>query len=228
MSERCGEPGCYATNEVDVCYTPAYNFTGQATPIRVGPSVAAPIVRSETGTPVYVAPGAVFNIQSTRNPGCDRTPPVRPTDGHFTWGYQDRRYGTSKSGWLDFYYLQWAGSFPYYVCGPAGEDWDCRVQGDAGCGSGNFCSGSPDFGNASSKNGELAEVIAEQLYLRYSYQSTAFRYLVGGDRVRRRCQVIGTLADGRTIDYHCVEVVEAAWAPTGGRGWVGTQWIRDL
>jgi len=60
----------------------------------------------------------------------------------------------------------------------------------------------------------LASFAEYHRYLRYAPGSTAFRYLVGGDRVR-------LLVEWRAADHWLgVEVAQARWTPRGARGWV--------
>ncbi len=163
---------------------------------------------ADDGSVVALAAGQQFGRQSTRNPGCLDRPPLRPAVAGFVWGYC-MPPATRKSGWMRLADLVPDLDSERHACGPAGADFDRRSP--SGCGG--HCDGRAltEFAPASG----VASVDARDVYLRYAPGSTAFRYLVDGDRVR-------LLAEGRAdyAGWTGVEVRHAAWAAAGARGWL--------
>jgi hypothetical protein len=198
--------GLYGTDQVDVAYEPWRAIT--PTVLRVGPNADAPAVLADDGSVVGLEAGQRFGRQSTRNPRCLDRPPLRPAVAGFVWGYC-MPPATAKSGWMRVADLVADPQSEPRACGPAGADFDRRDPSSCG----GHCDGRPvtTFARAS---GEVT-VGARDLYLRYAPGSTAFRYLVRGDRVRR-------LVDGRgdNAGWAGVEVRSAPWTPAGARGWV--------
>lgn len=197
-------PGIYGTDAVDVAYEPWRAV--RATALRVGPSSRAPVVLSDAGEPVGLAAGGHLGRQSTRNPSCSDSPPLRPAEGGFVWGYC-MPPATRKSGWMRLADLVRDPAYDELACGPAGEDFDPRDP--EGCGG--HCDGRPPTGVAPASGTAAVEV--REAYLRYAPGSTAFRYLVRGDTVRRLVRA----EQGR---WTAVEVRSARWAGAGTRGWV--------
>jgi hypothetical protein len=170
--------------------------------VRVGPSSSAPQIST-----IYA--GKTFGRQSTRNPFCSHTPPLRGDDNGYVWGYiatNSNDIDKGLSGWVALSQLSdnpgWGGT----ACGPC-CDFDCRK--DPGV-CGGHCQNAADPA-ASSVSGRRV-VTAREAYLRYAPGSTPYRYLVANDTVDRLCLV----NDGWT----CVQVASARWAPAGARGWV--------
>jgi hypothetical protein len=210
---RCGRDGCWDSNSIDVCYAPWRAVRDSW--LRVGPSSSAPTVKAN-GVAVQLKAGNPFGRQSTRNPGCDPSPPLRGAAGSppYVWGYIVQPPGTSvfgngKMGWINLADIVDYSSYPHLTCATA--DFDCRTSVNT-C---RRCDCAENPGSASSVSGR-ADVDADDLYLRYGPGSTAYRYLVRNDVVDMLCRV---------GDYTCVSVVSADWAPTGGRGWVETAWL---
>jgi hypothetical protein len=98
-------------------------------------------------------------------------------------------------------------AFEHLACGPANADFD-RRRPDA-CGG--HCDGRPLTGVRAVSGS--ARVSARDVYLRWAPGSTAFRYLVRGDEVRRLAQT----ANARWIG---VEVQSGRWARRRLRGWI--------
>lgn len=206
MSRPTLPRGLHGADEVDVAYEPWRAHARTA--LRIGPDAEAPAVLADDGSAVVVGRGQLFGRQSTRNPRCLDRPPLRPAVGGFVWGYC-LPPATRKSGWMRLADLAPAPLAERHACGPAGADFDRRDP--ASCGG--HCDGRPV--DAFSVTSGEAIVAARDVYLRYAPGSTAFRYLVRGDRVRR-------LVDGRGDHrgWVGVEVRRARWTPTGRRGWV--------
>jgi hypothetical protein len=196
--------GIYGPDLVDVGYEPWTAL--QPTALRLGPSVEAPVVLSDRGEPVELARGQHFGRQTTRNPRCSDHPPLRAAIDGFVWGYC-MAPATRKSGWMQLSDLTPDLDLGQLACGPGGADFDRRHP--QACGG--HCDGRPLTDVRA--DGGLATVVARDLYLRYAPGSTAFRYLVGGDTVRR-------LVRAREGRWTGVEVRTARWTRTGTRGWV--------
>lgn len=198
--------GLYGSDQVDVAYEPWRAVTSST--LRLGPDPRAPAVIADDGDVVALRAGQHFGRQSTRNPRCLDRPPLRPAVAGFAWGYCMAPV-TRKSGWMRLADLQPDPETERRACGPAGADFDRRDPNSCG----GHCDGSPVTA-VRAVSGE-AVVDAQDVYLRYAPGSTAFRYLVRGDRIRR-------LVGG--VDTHAawvgVEVQQALWASTGTRGWL--------
>lgn len=204
MSERCGLEGCWDQNEVDICWR--RYVTNKATALRYGPSLSTDVVPQQmtcVGTGALAA-GETVCLQSTRNPTCLESPPLRPAENGFVWAYEN---DCKISGWIPAADVAPQAGTP--CCGPAAQDFPCGVPAEPRCEQAEECHPEPS-GTASSRSG-CARVNARELTLRYAPQSTAFRYLLDGDIVRRRC--------GHSSGYHCVDVLESNTAQ-GARGWV--------
>jgi hypothetical protein len=196
--------GLFGTNRVDVAYEP-WRAVRSAT-LRVGPSTRAPAVISDSGEAVRLGAGQYLGRQTTRNPGCFDSPPLRGAVEGFVWGYGIPP-ATRKSGWMLLSALEPAPTVEHLACGPADADFDRRRP--HACGG--HCDGRPltDVRTASGS----ARVNARDVYLRWAPGSTPFRYLVRGDEVRRLVRT----ANARWIG---VEVRTARWASRRTRGWV--------
>jgi hypothetical protein len=198
--------GLYGYDEVDVSYEPWRAV--RTTQLRVGPSAGAPVVLADDGVPVELLAGQHLGRQSTRNPRCLDAPPLRGAVQGFVWGYCLSPV-THKSGWMLLSDLERDPGLAELACGPAGADFD-RRQADS-CGG--HCDGRP-LSRVRASAG-AAVVSAREVYLRYAPGSTAFRYLVSGDEVRRLVQ---WSSGGAT--WVGVEARRARYVPRGGRGWV--------
>jgi len=196
--------GLFGPDLVDVAYEP-WRAVGSTT-LRLGPSSRAPAVKSDSGESIELAAGQHLGRQTTRNPGCLDAPPLRPAVEGFVWGYCLPPV-TRKSGWMLLSDLEPDPALERLACGPANADFD-RRRPDAG---GGHCDGRPLTGERPLSG--PARVSARDVYLRYAPGSTAFRYLVRGDEVRRLIQT----ANARWIG---VEVRTARWTRRGARGWV--------
>lgn len=196
--------GLFGTDGVDVGYEP-WRAIRQTT-LRVGPSPAAPVVKSDSGETVELPIDQHFGRQTTRNPGCLDRPPLRGAVDGFVWGYCIPPV-TRKSGWMLLSALEPDLAFERLACGPARADFDRRRP--AACGG--HCDGRPLTGTRDLSGS--ARVRAREVYLRWAPGSTAFRYLVRDDEVRRLIQTDNAAWIG-------VEVRAARWASRGTRGWV--------
>jgi hypothetical protein len=197
-------PGVFGTDLVDVAYEPWRAV--RSTVLRVGPSTRAAAVTSDSGESVELVAGQHLGRQTTRNPQCLDSPPLRGAVDGFVWGYC-MPPATRKSGWMLLSALEPDPGFEGLACGPANADFDRRRP--QACGG--HCDGQrlTDIRAASGS----ARVSAGDVYLRWAPGSTAFRYLVRNDAVR---QLVRT-ANGRWIG---VEVQTARWASRRTRGWV--------
>jgi hypothetical protein len=196
--------GLFGTNLVDVAYVPWRAV--RSTALRLGPSVRAPVVLADSGEPVGLAVDQHLGRQTTRNPMCLEAPPLRAAANGFVWGYCMPPV-TRKSGWMGLSDLVPDPTLDQLACGPAGEDFDRRFP--QACGG--HCDGRPLTGLRAATG--TAVVTAREVYLRYAPGSTAFRYLVRGDVVRR-------LARSQDGHWTGVEVRRARWAGRHARGWV--------
>jgi len=116
--------------------------------------------------------------QTTRNPECLDAPPLRGSVNGFVWGYC-LPPAVRKTGWMQLADLKADLALERLACGPADADFDRRrPQACAG-----HCDGRA-LRNVRDASGQ-AVVAAREVYLRYAPGSTAFRYLVRGDTVRR-------------------------------------------
>ena len=198
--------GLYGQDQVDVAYEPWR--AARETPLRVGPSADAPVVFADDGVPVALLAGQHLGRQSTRNPRCLDAPPLRGAVQGFVWGYCLSPV-THKSGWMLLGDLEPDPGLAQLACGPAGADFDRRQPGSCN----GHCDGRPLTGLRAAAG--VAAVSAREAYLRYAPGSTAFRYLVSGDEVRRLVQ----WSSGNAT-WVGVEARRAQWVPRGGRGWV--------
>lgn len=204
--------GFYGHDQVDVAYEPWRAV--RATPLRVGPSADAPVVLADDGVPVELLAGQHLGRQSTRNPRCRDTPPLRGAAGGFVWGYCLSPV-PHKSGWMRLSDLEPDAGLEQLACGPAGADFDRRQPSSCG----GHCDGRPL--TRVRRAAGVTVVSAREVYLRYAPGSTAFRYLTSGDEVR---QVVQWSSDGAT--WVGVEARRARWVPRGGRGWVLARALR--
>jgi hypothetical protein len=198
--------GLYGADQVDVAYEPWLAVAPAL--LLLGPDAQAPVVLADDGSIVELAAGQHFGRQSTRNPGCLDRPPLRPSVAGFVWGYC-MPPATRKSGWMRLADLEADPHVARRACGPAGADFDRREPGSCG----GHCDGRPVTAFAPASGDAI--VAARDLYLRYAPGSTAFRYLVRGDRVRRLVN-----ARGDHAGWTGVEVRNARWASAGTRGWL--------
>lgn len=191
--------GCDGTNRVAVCYASWKAIRNS--PLRTGPDARAPQVLHD-GRLVELRANEQFGRQSVRNASCDSTPGPRPSVNGYMWGYV---VSGDKSGWINLADVTPDNGGPE-LCGPAGEDFDCRPDRRVQCTS--ICDGGPvrDFDPASGRR-----AITTQTYLRWAADSTPFNYLTPGDEVR--------LLARKDSGWSCVEVSRASWIPTGQRGW---------
>jgi hypothetical protein len=194
----------FGTNLVDVAYEPWRAV--RSTVLRVGPSTRAAAVRSDSGESVELRADQHLGRQTTRNPECLDSPPLRGAVDGFVWGYC-MPPATRKSGWMLLSDLEPDPRFDGLACGPANADFDRRRP--HACGG--HCDGRALTGVRSASGS--ARVNARDVYLRWAPGSTPFRYLVRDDKVRRLVQT----ANGRWIG---VEVQTARWATRRTRGWV--------
>ena len=195
--------GLFGPDAVDVGYEPWRVLRESA--LRVGPDGRAAIV-THRGVLVRLAAGQHLGRQTTRNPSCLDRPPLRAAVNGFVWGY-GMAPAIRKSGWLAVADLELDVALVQLACGPAGADFDRRRP--RACGG--HCDGRSLSGLRAAAGS--ATVAAREVYLRYAPGSTAFRYLVRGDRVR----LLVRTADAAWIG---VEVRTARWASSGARGWV--------
>lgn len=195
--------GLHGTDRVDVAYEPWRAV--RPTPLRLGPSERAPVVLNG-GEPVGLETGQHLGRQTTRNPTCRDAPPLRRAIDGFVWGY-GMPPATRKSGWMLLADLEPDPRLDELACGPANADFD-RRHPDA-CGG--HCGGRALTGVSALPGAGVVDV--DDLYLRYAPGSTAFRYLVRGDVVRR----LARTADAR---WTGIEVRTARWIPARVRGWV--------
>lgn len=188
---------------VDIAYEPWRAV--RAAQLRLGPSADAPPVLSDDGVPVGLAVGQHLGRQSTRNPGCLDVPPLRGSRNGYVWGYC-MPPAVRKSGWMRSADLEPDPALKGLACGPADADFDRRRPQECG-----HCDGRALRGVVAVSGRALVE--AREVYLRYAPGSTAFRYLVRGDAVRR-------LVRSQNRQWTAVEVQTAQWAGRGTRGWV--------
>jgi hypothetical protein len=196
--------GIFGPDLVDVAYEPWRAL--RSTALRVGPSDGAPVVLSGSDVPVELAAAQHLGRQTTRNPECLDSPPLRPATEGFVWGYCMAPV-TRKSGWMRLSDLVPDPELDRLACGPARADFDRRHP--QACGG--HCDGRSLEGVQRATG--AAVVTAREVYLRYAPGSTAFRYLVRGDSVRPLIRS----QDGRWVG---IEVRAARWAGRGARGWV--------
>jgi hypothetical protein len=220
--------GCFGTYDVNVCYTPwvvtAAESGYSGVVLRKGPSFSATPVTHQDGSTVVIPVGGHFGRVSTRtgsvSSGCP-DPGPRPNQNGFLWGYWT---GFVRQGWMPYSvagvtYAVGDTSYTGTMCGPAGADFDCRKAKSA-CTGYNGCGGS-DVGSPTCSE-TYRPIISvgtdpseEKYYLRYAANSTTFAWLVPGDRVKR-----WGYKSGGTYNWSCVQVICAAYAPNGCRGWV--------
>jgi hypothetical protein len=202
--------GVFGTDQVDVSYEPWRAV--RPTPLRLGPSARAPQVRSDDGVPVGLAAGQHLGRQSTRNPGCLDSPPLRGSVDGFVWGYC-LPPAVRKSGWMRVADLEPDPAFEGLACGPADADFDRRRP--QACGGGH-CDGRPLSGLCDASGRAVVE--AQDVYLRYAPGSTPFRYLVRGDSVSRLLR--------SHPSWTAVEIRAGRWAGRRTRGWVLSETLR--
>lgn len=221
--------GCFGTYDINVCYTPWVVTAAEAgysgVVLRKGPSFsAAPVTYTDGTSPVVIPIGGHFGRCSNRtgsvSSGCP-DPGPRANQNGFLWGYW---VGFHRQGWMPYSVggttyavgdTGWSGT----MCGPASADFDCRLAKSA-------CTGYNGCGGASVGDPTCSEtyrpivsvgtdISEEKYYLRYGANSTTFAWLVPGDRVKR-----WGYKSGGTYNWSCVQVICAAYAPNGCRGWV--------
>ena len=196
--------GLFGPDRVDVAYEPW--LAVRRAELRVGPSSRAPAVKSDDGEAVRLVAGQHLGRQTTRNPGCLDTPPLRGAVDGYVWGYC-MPPATRKSGWMLLSALEADPEYEGLACGPANVDFDRRRPTACGghCDGRRLTDVRRVFGSA--------QVSAREAYLRWAPGSTAFRYLVRGDEVRRLVQT----ANARWVG---IEVRTARWAGRRLRGWI--------
>ncbi len=225
----CSLPaGCFGTQDINVCYSPWKVVAAEAGQtgviLRKGPSFSSAPVTRQDGTAVLIPIGGHFGRVSTRTgsiaAGCP-DPGPRPNQNGFIWGYW---VGFGRQGWMPYSvggttYAVGDSGWTGTLCGPAQKDFDCRKPtglcveyvGCGGAGVGNpTCS--ETIRPIITVGTDLSE---EKYYLRYGADSTTFAWLIPGDRVRR-----WGYKSGATHNWSCVEVLCAAYAANGCRGWV--------
>lgn len=209
MDARIALPrGLYGSDQVDAAYEPWRAVA--ATALRLGPSPDAGAVLDDAGDPVGLRAGQHFARQSTRNPRALDAPPLRGAVDGWVWGYCMSPV-THKSGWMRLSDLERDAGHERQACGPAGADFDRRDPRSCG-GHGD---GRPVSGLREASGRRVVD--AREVYLRWAPQSTAFRYLVRGDRVRELVRRPGWVG---------VEIQAARWAPKGARGWISASSLR--
>ena len=228
--------GCFGTESVNVCYSPwrvTATEPGQSNGVvvRKGPSFsAAPVTRHDTGGPVVISVGGHFARCSNRtgsvSQGCP-DPGPRPQQGPtgWIWGYW---VGYHRQGWMPFSvggvtYAVGDNTYANDLCGPDGADFDCRLGTEhpksdctdyTGCGGATV--GDPTCSETYRPIVSYPTDPSDQrFYLRYGANSTTFFWLVPGDRLKR-----WGYKSGGTYNWSCVQVICAAYAPNGCRGWV--------
>jgi hypothetical protein len=222
--------GCFGTEDVNVCYTPwkvvaAEPGRSDGVVLRKGPSFSAdPVTRTDGVTPTVIPIGGHFGRVSNRtgsvSNGCP-DPGPRANQNGFLWGYWT---GFHRQGWMPYSvggvtYAVGDTGYTGTMCGPAAADFDCRLAKSA-CTGYNGCGGagvgtptcSETYRPIVAVGTDLSE---EKYYLRYGANSTTFFWLKPGDRVKR-----WGYKDGGTYNWSCVQVICAAYAPNGCRGWV--------
>lgn len=224
----CTPVECRGTVDVNVCYSPwkvvAAESGQSGVVLRKGPWFGAVPVTRPDGSIVVIPVGAHFARCSKRDGGVANgcpDPGPRPNNNGFLWGYW---IGYGRQGWMPYSvggvtYAVGDNAFTGTLCGPAGADFDCRYAKSA-CAGYNGCGGdgvgtptcSQTYRPIVAVGTDLSE---EKYYLRYAANSTTFCWLVPGDRVLRY-----GYKDGGTYNWSCVQVICAAYAPNGCRGWV--------
>jgi hypothetical protein len=232
--ETCGDLDFAWTNAgVNIAYYP----------MQVGPA-ATPLISGDTwggGRGLTIAmldPLTKVGVQSTRNPGCLDTPPLRPAIDGWVFGYVRAAAGARSSyGWMrmaDLILDQGLGS--ECARGPGGDEFQvaknpysrnptceplecpgqrrCRDANPTGEGAG-------DCGGHSVRYER--RVNAETLELRYAPAGTARRYLHRDDRVR-------VLYEGGRAGWVFVYLLTTAapdLTPVGARGWVESSYLAE-
>ncbi len=205
-------------------------------PMQVGPA-ATPLISGDTWsgggglTLMVLDPLTKVGIQSTRNPGCLESPPLRPAIDGWVFGYVRGAAGTETSvGWmraadlvLDLGLGSECADGPLgqgfqvaenpYSRSPSCEPLDC--PGRRSCRDAN-----PNGEGASDCGGTAVRydrtVSADTLTLRYAPAGPARRYLHRGDRVR----VLYESGDPAWIFVYALTSVAPDLTPVGSRGWV--------
>ncbi|HVW18038.1 MAG TPA: hypothetical protein VHB30_07295 [Solirubrobacteraceae bacterium] len=201
-----GIDGCFRGDEVNIGYRP-YR-TVAPTSIRTGTGPAYPIV-------VSLEAGQGLGRQTARNPDHDDLPPDRPSragdDGReWIWVYARRHGG---SGWIPLADAEPTPSPPGRPCrGPAGFDFEPGAM-PSKHGPHTTC-GSRSVGPARWRRRR----VAQDVYLRWSPDGTAFDYLHAGDSVRLECSGPRGFAG--------VTVLGARALPPGAGGWTDARMLR--
>lgn len=184
--------------------------------------------------------GQGFDLQSTRNPGCRDSPPIRASVDGFVFGYKHATPNAGLTGWVRAADLEFVGHVSGRNCaaGPAGADFQVTRNPYDECRTTSCRSASGDHhhclpNNARDEGGHdcdgarrvslMRVVDAEELHLRYSPGGTSMRFLHRNDEVRVLLRI-----DRRGAIWDLVEVTRTSspnLTPRGARGWTLDRWL---
>ncbi len=195
---------------------------------------ATSIMQSEGHVLGTLAAGKTFNLQTTRNPTCIDSPPLRPPLSHgghaYRWGYAGQG---ALTGWVRDEDLVYDGDDCKRTCqdGPASADFQVSRNPDFGC-EPTCCretktrkrggcwsravnsqyDGDHDCGG--SRTDVLRWVNVVDSHLRYAPLSTSKRWTFRCDRVRQLYHAHGWAF------VELTRTTQPGFNPTGQRGWL--------
>jgi hypothetical protein len=243
--------GLYSKRQVNVCYAPVRIVRGEPEArrngkdglyLRKGPSFDAEPTIHPKGHEVVVPRNEYASRQSARSaPGRGCPPPKlrEPVNGWIWCTY-------GKSGWLP---LEVEGvryvvddlehglneEPKRYLGGPANRDFDCRAPEASKRFYGYRCGGPrlPPLDFSEPREMVVADFGSplrnsqEDFYLRLTFDSTAFHWMVPGDRVIELTRAKGYSYGVYGSTWSFIEVREGRYTPTKLRGWMLQSGLRS-
>jgi len=194
----CYRDGCWDRNQVNVCWHPRQVVRNTI----IGRNPAG-------GYELTTIPGGrMICLQSTRNPECSSSPPVRPASpqGYYWAYYRNPDNGAVYTGWVLGSDI--GGGLGGPCNGPAFEDFQCG-QSPVGCTHSAGGCGDRDDLTTTNREG----------YIRFAPGSTAIHWVGTDANVRRTAYA--------NNGYACVTVnSNGKFCPDGSIGWIEQSALR--
>lgn len=189
----CGDiTGCWAQDAVNIGW---YGYrTNSSTFVRVGPG-------HNFRQRAIVAAGKRMGWQSVRNPDCLDIPAPRSSKNGYAWCYL---VDGGLTGWVPIRSLDSYDNGKSWAHGPAGEDFHVSYD--------NCVKGRPAGCSGQILEHRVRVIKAEEVYVRYAPQSTAYHFLLKDDHFKEFY--------ASPMGFRCGEVTRSESCPVGTRGWV--------